>query len=123
MNQYQVYVHPEGNYEAVKQGWSWPAFFFSSLWAIVVRLWLPLFGYFLAVIVFIAIAISLDISIEEDWTWNIISLAVSVVFGVNANTWRGKNLLKRGYELKNMVIASNPENAIRVYVKELRESK
>ena len=29
MKQYTVFQHPTSGYEAVKNGWSWPAFFFT----------------------------------------------------------------------------------------------
>ncbi len=34
MKQYKIYEHPAGAIEAVKLGWSWPAFFFVSIWAL-----------------------------------------------------------------------------------------
>lgn len=34
MTQYRVFTHPSGASEAVKQGWSWPAFFFTNWWAL-----------------------------------------------------------------------------------------
>lgn len=39
MKQYKIYANPQGTYEAVKQGWSWPAFFFSFIWAMVKKMW------------------------------------------------------------------------------------
>ena len=39
MKQYKVFKHPAGSIEAVKQGWSWPAFFFSFIWAMVKKMW------------------------------------------------------------------------------------
>ncbi len=120
MKQYQIYVHPEGNYEAVKQGWSWPAFFFSSIWAIVERLWIPVAVYYLAMIVFVWTFMYLEIPIEDGQAFTFIA---SAIFGINASIWKGKNLMKRGYELKKTVTSSDSEHAIRVYVKELGESK
>ena len=39
MKQYKVYKHPSGSTEAVKQGWSWPGFFFGFIWAMVKKMW------------------------------------------------------------------------------------
>ncbi len=36
---YKVFEHPENRVEAVKQGWSWPAFFFIWIWALVKKMW------------------------------------------------------------------------------------
>ena len=40
MKQYKIFRNASGQVEAVKQGWSWPAFFFSVIWAIAKRLWI-----------------------------------------------------------------------------------
>ena len=32
-----LYFHPKHGFVAVKQGFSWPAFFFGSLWALARR--------------------------------------------------------------------------------------
>ena len=39
MKQFKVYENPQGVYEAVKQGWSWPAFFFSWIWELIAEMW------------------------------------------------------------------------------------
>lgn len=39
MKRFKIYENPAQNYEAVKIGWSWPAFFFSGIWALFKKLW------------------------------------------------------------------------------------
>jgi hypothetical protein len=39
MKTYNIYVNPQGAGEAVKQGWSWPGFFFNFIWALIKRIW------------------------------------------------------------------------------------
>jgi hypothetical protein len=39
MKTFKIYEPPTGECEAVKQGWSWPAFFFGPIWALVKTLW------------------------------------------------------------------------------------
>ncbi len=39
MKQYKIFKHPNGETEAVKQSWSWPAFFFTWIWALIKKLW------------------------------------------------------------------------------------
>ena len=48
MKQYKIFENSEGEIEAVKQGWSWPAFFFTSIWALVKRMYLLGIGAFVA---------------------------------------------------------------------------
>jgi len=37
---FNIYHHPIHGYEAVKVGFSWPAFFFAFIWMLLKRLWL-----------------------------------------------------------------------------------
>jgi len=37
---FEVLKHPLKGLEAVKRGFSWPAFLFTWIWAVVNRLWL-----------------------------------------------------------------------------------
>jgi hypothetical protein len=39
MREYKIYKHPTSETEAVKVGWSWPAFLFFALWAFAKGLW------------------------------------------------------------------------------------
>jgi len=39
MNQYNIYTNPQREMEAVKQGWSWPAFFYGCIWAFIKGMW------------------------------------------------------------------------------------
>ena len=52
MKQYKIFKHPSGNSEAVKQGWSWPAFFFSFIWAMVKKQWALGVSVFIGILVF-----------------------------------------------------------------------
>ena len=49
---------------------------------------------------------------------NILSLVISIIFGVNGNKWRGLNLQKRGFNLKETVAAGSPESAISIYLEQ-----
>lgn len=39
MKQYRVYSHSNGHIEFIKTGFSWPAFFFTWIWAFTKKLW------------------------------------------------------------------------------------
>ena len=39
MKAFDVYKHPTQGYQAVKQGFAWPVFFFSWIWAFVKKMW------------------------------------------------------------------------------------
>ena len=117
MKQFKIYEHPHLRIEAVKQGWSWPAFFFPWIWALVKKMWGLGFGI-LAVIIFLNIVIAGSegaLGFYELLQFALI--IVSVIFGINGNKWRENNLRSRGFEHKSIISASNPEGAIALYVK------
>ena len=39
MRHYRIFARSEKQIEAVKIGWSWPAFFFSFCWMLIKKLW------------------------------------------------------------------------------------
>ena len=78
MKQFAILQHPALGYEVVKLGWSWPAFFFTWIWAFLKRLWL------VGVIVLLAgLALS---SLPEIWLVG--ELIISIVMGVKGNELR-----------------------------------
>jgi len=119
MKQFKIYANPQGTYEAVKQGWSWPAFFFGFIWALVKKMWALGFGVLAVFFVlgFIGGAAGGDLEQGIDALTSIGGLVLAIVFGVNGNKWRESNLTSRGYDFKDTVTAANGEGAIALYVK------
>ena len=118
MKQYKVFTNPSGLTEAVKQGWSWPAFFFNAIWAMVKKMWGIGVGFFLgfSVLGFILGLIGSEGLVVQGLI-NICAFIANIVFGINGNSWREKNLLSRGFELVNTVTAENSEGAIALHLK------
>lgn len=119
MKQFKLYANPQESYEAVKQGWSWPAFFFVWIWALVKKMWVLgfcVFGVFIAIRV-IGTTICADLKQEINTITFIGSLVLSIVFGINGNKWRETNLTHRGFDFKEAVTAANVEGAIALSVK------
>ena len=123
MKTYKIFVNPQGTGEAVKQGWSWPGFFFNIIWALIKKMWV-LGGVLL--FIFIGLGVvegTVEVSSGKEAAsglnviTSILNIVVSVVFGVNGNKWREKNLLSRGYEYQDTVEAQNPEAAIASWFK------
>jgi hypothetical protein len=117
MNQYKVYKHPSGATEAVKQGWSWPAFFFSFFWAMVKKMWGLGVGWLIGFFVIGMIVGMAGGGPDGDILINIAGLIANIIFAVNGNSWREKNLVSRGFERVDVVTASNPEGAMALYLK------
>jgi hypothetical protein len=114
MKQYKVFKHSSGAIEAVKQGWSWPAFLFSFIWAMVKKMWALGIGLFVLSLIFISM-----VGPGADLLINILSVMVSLIFGMYGNSWRGKNLESRGYEIKDTITAANPGEAIAIFMKSM----
>ena len=119
MRQYKIFEHPNGKIEAVKQGWSWPAFFFGWVWALVKKMW-SVAG---AVIAGGILAGCLLEGVFEVSTSTVealqflLSFALGVVFGAAGNQWCQNNLQAHGYEYKETVSAANPDKATSLYLK------
>ena len=123
MNQYKIFKHPSGVCEAVKQGWSWPAFFFGVVWAMVKKMWALGLGVLLAfVLLGIVSGVAAGAS-GSDALFNVVNLIAAIVFGMNGNQWREKNLVARGFEHMDTVTAGNPEGATALYFKAATASK
>jgi len=48
----------------------------------------------------------------------VLNFVIAIVFGINGNKWREKNLQSRGYDYQDVVNASTPEGAIASWMKE-----
>ena len=123
MKTYKIYASPLGINEAVKQGWL-ARFFFSLIWALVKKMWLLGVTLFVIFIFLGIIGGVLEASSGKEAATgmnvftNILSLIISVVFGVNGNKWREKYLLSRGFEYKDTVTAEIPEAGLAQWMKE-----
>ena len=115
-----------GQREAVKVGWSWPAFFFLVFWALTKKMWalggaVFIFGLVLGFVEFQAFSMlqkSMDISLGAYYFFGTaINLLVMIFFGLYGNHWREQNLTSRGYDYKNSVVAANSEGAIATWMK------
>lgn len=112
MKQYKVFKHPSGSIEAVKQGLSWPAFFFTCIWAMVKKMWWLGVGVLIVNLVFVFIVKGTGGVVLIQ----IITAIVSLIFGAKGNSWRVKNLVSRGFEQVDTVTAAKPKSAVALYL-------
>lgn len=104
---------------AVKQGFCWPALFFTAIWAWAKGMIFVGFGLiFLIVIVSIItkIIIVFEPSIGGMSADVLITLALSVWIGKSASQWRETWLEKNDYEFQEIISGSNPSDAINNYL-------
>lgn len=121
MKQYKIYTDPSGTTQAVKQGWSWPAFFFNAIWALVKQIWLlGLLTFPVMLLLWVSSAAAGNVQGESGQIISgMVSLAwiiFKIIFGAGGNSWREKNLTARGFKYVATVSASNPNRAMALHL-------
>jgi len=98
---------------AVKDGFSWPAFFFSFIWAMTQRLWI-------AALVFLVVELAVSVLVEtlDAVTGTALSLGLMLVMGWIGNDLKRRGLAKRGLVQQDAVLADSGEEAVRRYFAE-----
>ncbi len=113
MRHYTVHLRrhgldPDRDLVLVKEGFSWPAFLFSMLWALWHRLWLSAF-------VFLALGAGLDSTLSAlgagDAARAVLTLAYMVLIGYSANDLRRRGLARRGYRPLGLVTGTSRDAA------------
>ncbi|PLC05602.1 hypothetical protein CY658_00485 [Variovorax sp. RO1] len=111
MKTYKIFKDPLGSVQAIKDGWSWPAFFFGAFWALYHRMWWVGLG-FLGVVTLIVFAEDAIGTEAASGVINVFSLIVSVGFGIGGNALRVGQQIRKGYEEIAVVQAANVEMAL-----------
>jgi hypothetical protein len=115
MKTFHVYGHPAQRYEAVKQGFSWPAFFFNIFWALVKKMW-GIFSLFLGISILLGLAFTGGSDAEA--VTGVGNVVLMVIFGAKGNDWRKRKLVKHGFEKLDIVEAKTKDAAIALAVKQ-----
>jgi predicted permease len=117
MKQFHVYRHPTQGAEAVKVGFSWPAFFFGFFWMLAKKLW-SLAAMWIAAYVVCLVVESLADSSSAQGSKLIIYLLLMVAYfslwlvpAFKGNRWREEKLRERGFVLVGATQAENPDAA------------
>lgn len=98
MKTYKVF-EKGGQKVAVKQGWSWPGFFFHCIWAFTK-------GLLVAGIITLVVGLVLCAAMKASP-----ALLLGLPFGIKGNKWWEAHLLRNGYSLLGTVKANNPAGA------------
>lgn len=120
--EFEVWSHPALGYEAIKNGWSWPGFFFGWIWAAVKRLWLHSAVLLILMIVLGVLSTGAELAAAECYYdcdgvvgiaifLNLLFLAIALVVGAKGNSWRRASMPKRGFSLVATVNATSPDAA------------
>lgn len=101
----QIFFHPHQGEVAVKNGFSWPALAWGSLWAVAKRMWFP---YFVALLALDALIWFVTGAATERQSPVLALLALAlnvgsaVVRGRHGNRWLAASLRSRGYALRGV---------------------
>lgn len=117
MKTFNIYRHETEGFEAVKVGFSWPAFFFGTVWMLISGLWLLAASWITMLIVLRFIQAYTD-SPNPTLAQACIALVLLVCYLVlwlapafKGNKWRDRNLCKQGYKCIATIQAKNPAEA------------
>jgi hypothetical protein len=112
MASFNIYKNPSGSVEAVKQGWSWPAFFLTWIWAfskglnnIGVSLLIASAGVILAVY-------GIGDPQRDYAVFWIFAILSAIWSGNKGNELLEQNLRDKGYKKLKSVLAETPEGAV-----------
>jgi hypothetical protein len=115
MQAYGVFDHSERGRAAVKRGFSWPGFFFTTYWAFAKRLWLQ--GILLLLVTIPIAVIWWGVfglgDLQEGYIFRIIiSVIFCLIVGVKGNAWRRTNLELGGYRFIGTIRARDVQDAL-----------
>ncbi|MDA1088863.1 MAG: DUF2628 domain-containing protein [Proteobacteria bacterium] len=118
MKMYTVHLRrhgldPDRDVVLVKEGFSWPAFFLTFVWALWHRLWL-------AAVLIIAANIIVSFCIHflrpDPLTQAVVALGVAAIVGYLANDYRQEKLAEQGFAFDGVVSGLNKDHALRRYL-------
>jgi hypothetical protein len=99
---------PDREAVLVREGFCWPAFFFSVLWALWHRMWFAAAGLLALTL---GLAVLDDLLALDGFAAEAIGLAAALLVGFEANDWRRDALRRRGYAEAGVVAAPDREAA------------
>ncbi|MBI1176549.1 DUF2628 domain-containing protein [bacterium] len=109
---YQIHTHPDGNVQAIKAGFSWPAFFFGWIWCLVKRLYLQAVVLFF---IWVAVGVGDYFRPEGSVMYACVGILAAIFVGLKGNTWLARRAEFGGYEFRGLVPSDSPKAAIGVF--------
>ena len=98
----------------VKEGFCWPAFFFSVFWAIWHKMWLVAAG---VVLVNLVAHFLIVLAGASQIVSLLVGFGIAILLGYLANDIRRAKMKRNGYFERDVVIAPDIDSAVRRYVK------
>ena len=114
MKRFTIYGHHEKGHVAIKNGFSWPAFFLVDFWALYNCLFLVLI---------VNIIVSSILSVLDMKLFLILTLIVRLFYGNYGNSWLEVKYMGTGYEYKGVIEANNSNLAIELYIRRITKEE
>ncbi|MEM4385246.1 MAG: DUF2628 domain-containing protein [Candidatus Anstonellales archaeon] len=114
MKEFYIYENKLfGHLEAVKNGFSWPGFFFTLWWLAYKKMWAE-FALYLAVVILMPFVISaVGMPTESIAVFNtIFGISLSIALGLYGNKRYAKHLIKKGYVKIGEIVANSKDDAV-----------
>ena len=119
MKYFDVFEHPVHGLGAIKHGFSWPAFFFPVIWALVKRLWLP--ALLMSALWLIGVAVLGWIVGSALAVW-LLAILIRVFAGFHGNDWRRGHTAKHGFTYAGTEQAHTPDAAVAAVMHKRRKA-
>lgn len=119
MKTYEIFENPKtGEYKAVKLGWSWPAFFFTFIWALYNKLWTVVVGQMFGLGMFFIIISSREPDFDIEAAVSIIGIVLCLMYGSYGNKWLKQEgvAFSKGFTKSATLVAQNPKSAIALFL-------
>ncbi len=107
------FADPDAEPQLVKEGFCWPAAYFTVLWALCHRMWVA--AALLAASVAIGFAVFSLLGLDP-LSRIAVAFGFFVFVGFSANDWRRRALARRDYEEAGVVAAPRAEAALRRFI-------
>ena len=102
----------------VREGFSWPAFFFSIPWAIANGLWFAA----LAMAAALAVIVGLPEISPLDWaSCTVLLIGYALFCGLNGNDWRRLGLEQSNWDFLSVIVARDRGHALIRLARQLRD--
>ena len=102
----------------IKEGFSWKAFFFNTIWFVYHRMWKEIIILFL-----IGFAFSFFAKLSSDFDKLTMQIALFFMVALNANYWLCEKIKNKGYEFAGIVFGSNATHAKLRFVKRMQNNE
>jgi hypothetical protein len=124
MIRFDILNNPIKGYKAVKVGFSWPAMFFSFVWALLKKMWSLAFFFFIVLLLLQTLALMFHLEAMETARVfvDLLTIAFLVYIGSKANHWYKNDLIRNGYEYVTRCEAVSPRAAILKAISEKSEA-